>query len=73
MNWNLEGLCVNGMYMGDIPVHGRVETSRVAYGGEVMHTLILNKPVMVYKNLRDRVMLSHKEVTQVFSSLNEFI
>jgi hypothetical protein len=28
---------------------------------------------MVYKNLRDRVILSHKEVTQVFSSLNEFI
>ena len=28
--WNLEGLRVEGLYMGEFPVEGRVELSRVA-------------------------------------------
>ena len=31
--WNLEGLRVEGLYMGEFPVEGRVELSRVRYGG----------------------------------------
>jgi len=73
MNWNLEGLCVNGMYMGDIPVHGRVRLSRVKYGGEVAHHVDLLTPMMINRTMRESLILDHKEVTQVFSSLNEFI
>ena len=73
MKWNLEGVCVNGMYMGDIPVHGRVRLSRVKYGGEVSHHVTLHKPMTINGTMRESVILDHKEVTQVFSSLNEFI
>jgi hypothetical protein len=34
--WNLEGLTVKGRYMGEFPVVGRVELSRVQYGGTGM-------------------------------------
>lgn len=72
-NWVLEGLRVNGMYLDEIPVSGRVELSRVAYGGTVQHHIVLDKPTQVYSNMRDRVILDHKQVTQVYSSLDDFI
>jgi hypothetical protein len=73
MNWDLEGLCVNGTYMDEFQVHGRVTLSRVKFGGEVSHHVTLIKPMMIYGNMRDRVILNHKDVTQVFSTLNELI
>jgi len=65
--WNLEGLQVKGLYMGSIPVAGRVELSRVKYGGEVSHHVVLESPVEVYGAVRDRVILEHKFVKQVKS------
>lgn len=65
--WNLEGLQVKGLYMGSIPVAGRVELSRVKYGGEVSHHVVLESPVEVYGAQRDRVILEHKFVEQVMS------
>ena len=65
MNWNLEGMRVNGLYMGLFPVQGRVELSRVQYGGEVSHHIALEEPVEVYGALRDRVILEHKFVNRV--------
>jgi len=65
MQWNLEGMQVSGMYMGSIPVQGRVELSRVQYGGEVAHHIQLDKPVKVYGAERDRVILEHKFVNKV--------
>ena len=65
MSWNLEGMQVTGHYMGEFPVAGRVEYSRVKYGGEVVHGVVLNEPVMVYGALRERVTLEHKYVEQV--------
>lgn len=65
--WNLEGLQVKGLYMGSIPVAGRVELSRVKYGGEVSHHVVLESPVTVYGAVRDRVILEHKFVEQVMS------
>lgn len=65
--WNLEGLQVKGLYMGSIPVAGRVELSRVKYGGEVSHHVVLESPVEVYGAVRDRVILEHKFVKQVVS------
>jgi len=67
--WNLEGLTVRGLYMGEYPVSGRVELSRVKYGGEVVHTLVLEKPL----NLRwraapaERLLVEHKYIEQVGS------
>jgi hypothetical protein len=65
--WNLEGLQIKGLYMGSIPVTGRVELSRVKYGGEVSHHVVLETPVTVYGAVRNRVILEHKEVEQVMS------
>ena len=65
--WNLEGLTVRGLYMGEYPVSGRVELSRVKYGGEVVHTVVLEKPL----NLRwraepaERLLIEHKYIEQV--------
>ncbi len=65
--WNLEGLQVKGLYMGEFPVAGRVELSRVRYGGGVSHHIVLEKPITVYGSVRDRVIINHKEVEQVMS------
>jgi hypothetical protein len=65
MNWNLEGLRVHGSYMGEFPVTGRVELSRVQYGGTVSHHVVLDAPVTVYGAQRDRVILEHELVEQV--------
>ena len=70
MQWNLEGLKVEGNYMGDFPVSGKVELSRVRYGGEVQHTVVLDKPLeMRWRDEpADRVLLDHKFVTRVWSN-----
>jgi hypothetical protein len=67
-NWNLEGLHVTGMYMGDYPVSGRVVLSRVKYGGGVQHTVVLDNPINVYSSERDRVLLDHQNVVRVRSA-----
>lgn len=67
MSWNLENLSVEGLYMGEFPVRGSVELSRVKYGGEVSHHVVLEKPITVYGSIRDRVILENKFVTRVFS------
>ena len=36
--WDYTGMKVFGEYMNEFPVTGRVESSRVAYGGDVKHT-----------------------------------
>lgn len=66
--WNLEGSMVAGAYMGEFPVVGRVELSRVKYGGEVSHHIVLEEPIEVYGALRDRVILNHRDVQQVWGN-----
>jgi hypothetical protein len=63
--WNLENMRVCGKYMGKIPVSGRVVLSRVAYGGDIKHTVELDQPVNVYGAIRDRVILEHGFVETV--------
>jgi len=65
--WSLEGLYVEGIYL-NIPVSGKVGLSRVAYGGEVHHHVDLNEPIVLFGSVRERVILSHKEVTKVYSN-----
>jgi hypothetical protein len=65
MNWNLEGLRVNGLYMGLFPISGKVDLSRVKYGGEVSHHIQLDEPIKVYGEIRERVIMEHKFVNRV--------
>ena len=64
--WNLEGLTVTGKYM-DHEVTGKVELSRVAYGGRVKHTVVLDEPIQLpwRSELTERVILDMAEVERV--------
>lgn len=68
MSWNLEGLRVWGTYMDEFPVSGKVVLSRVKFGGGVQHTLVLDQPIQVYSETRERVLLDHKNVVRVASN-----
>jgi len=63
--WVLEGLTVTGLYLGSIPVEGKIRLSRVKYGGKVSHHLDLIKPVEVYGALRDSVILDNDEILTI--------
>lgn len=65
MNWNLEGLTIEATYLETFPVEGRVESSRVAYGGGVKHTIVLRNPIMVYGTERDRLIIDHETINRV--------
>lgn len=69
MNWNLEGLMVRATYLGDVPVVGRVESSRVKYGGGVQHTVVLDEPITMRWRTEpaDRLLIDHETVEQVWS------
>ena len=70
MQWNLEGLKVEGYYLNEVKVIGKVESSRVKYGGMVQHTVILDEPIQLkWRNEpTDRVLLDHSYVTKVMSN-----
>lgn len=68
MGWNLEGMVVWARYLDEYDVCGRVESSRVKYGGEVQHTIVLSTPINIYGQLRDRVLVEHKYITRVSDS-----
>ena len=63
--WDYTGLRVTGKYMGEFDVQGLVESSRVAYGGEVKHTVVLDAPITVYGAIRERVILEMPYVVSV--------
>lgn len=65
--WDYTGLTVTGLYLDEIEVIGKVESSRVSYGGTVKHTVVLNEPVMVYGSNRDRVILDMSQIVKVSS------
>jgi len=69
MSWQLEGLFVEANYLDLFPVVGKVELSRVAYGGMVNHTLVLQTPIEVYGSVRDRVIIEHTQIQRVMSNL----
>jgi hypothetical protein len=63
--WDLEGLTVSGLYLGSIPVKGKVDLSRVEYGGEVSHHVQLESPINIYGEMRERVILMHKHISSI--------
>lgn len=69
-SWNLEGLRVFGKYMGEFPVSGIVGCSRVAYGGGVVHNVVLDKPISVYGAAKESVNLEHYEIERIAGSFS---
>ena len=69
MNWDLTGMTVWARYLDEYDIYGLVESSRVKYGGEVQHTVVLAEPTVIYGQLRDRVLIEHKYVTRVKDSV----
>jgi len=67
-NWNLEGSHVTGLYMGVFPISGRVELSRVKYGGGVQHTVVLDQSVQIFDTMRDRLLLNHENISGIRSA-----
>jgi len=71
MNWNLEGMHVEGYYLdGEIPVSGIVTLSRVQYGGDICHSIRLDNGFSCYKGAISReaggtVIVDHKYITKV--------
>lgn len=65
MSWDLEGKRVIGLYMGLFPYSGLVENSRVKYGGEVQHTVVVDEPFKVYGAVRDRILVGGVEVNRI--------
>jgi hypothetical protein len=65
MTWNLEGQRINGLYMGLFPYSGLVENSRVKYGGDVQHTVVVDEPFKVYGEVRERILVSVAEVNRI--------
>jgi hypothetical protein len=69
MGWDLTGMTVWARYLDEYDIYGRVESSRVKYGGEVQHTVVLAEPIVIYGQLRDRVLIENKSVTRVKDSV----
>lgn len=65
MDWDLTGKFVKALYVGDFPVYGKVEESRVAYGGGVKHHLQLIEPVVVFSAVRNHVCVDADEIVSV--------
>lgn len=73
MNWNLEGLAVEGLYLDDIPVKGKVRYSRVKFGGEISHSVELTEPLnfedgLITREVGGVVLINHKNVTRVMEN-----
>lgn len=68
--WNLEGLCVEAKYLDEFLVSGKVESSRVAYGGKVKHTVVLNEPLAMRwrSEPAERLIVDHEMVMRVYSN-----
>jgi len=71
MNWNLEGQRVNGLYMGLFPYSGLVESSRVKYGGQVQHTVLVDEPFKVYGAVRERILVDVAEINRVLDEQDQ--
>jgi hypothetical protein len=62
MSWYREGQRVKALYLQVVPITGVVQESRVAYGGRVKHTVVLDNPINVFGAERDCVILDESEL-----------
>jgi hypothetical protein len=71
MKWDLTGERINGLYMGLFPYTGTVESSRVKYGGEVQHTVLVDEPFKVYGEVRERILVQGLEVNRILDQRDQ--
>ena len=71
MKWDLTGERINGLYMGLFPYTGTVESSRVKYGGEVQHTVLVDEPFKVYGEVRERISVQGPEVNRILDQRDQ--
>lgn len=61
----LEGHVVTGRYMGQYVVSGTVRESRVKLGGQLIHYVDLDLPVLVSGRQRDSVILNDQDLISI--------
>lgn len=66
-SWIREGQKVRAAYLSEYIITGTVLESRVKYGGEVAHTLLLDKPLELRwrSEPRDRAIVSECDIQEV--------
>lgn len=62
MNWDNTGKEVSGIYIGQFPFTGIVQSSRVKYGGKVSNTIKVYQPFEVYGEIREVVLVDSDEL-----------
>lgn len=60
--WDHTGWSAEGRYLDRFPFTGKIESSRVKYGGKVQHTIVLDSPLRVFGAVKDRILMIHDEV-----------
>lgn len=67
MNWDLEGKRIFGYYMNNsqLPVNGVVQSSRVKYGGAILHYVKLDTPLDFHGVTRNFVNMYANELEVV--------
>jgi len=62
MSWILEGQKVAGEYLGTHSFSGVVVESRVKYGGKVSNTIVLDTPIVVFGDIRERILMDTEDL-----------
>lgn len=65
MDWILEGRIVKAMYIGKIPIYGKIHESRIAYGGKIKHHIELIEPISVFGSIRKHVQIDEESIVEV--------
>lgn len=69
MSWDLTGKKINGLYLGLFPYTGTVVESRVKYGGDVQHTVVVDEPFTVYGLVRDRILVCGNQFNRIIDEV----
>lgn len=63
-DWNREGQAVSFLYKGSVPCSGKITSSRVLYGGDVQHTVILAVPTEIRGYVRNVVCVQESDLLE---------
>lgn len=69
MGWNKDGSTIKALYLSEYLVTGKVEESRVRYGGSVSYHIQLDEPLYLFGTHRDRVIIDENQVIADFGVL----
>ena len=63
-DWNREGQEVTFLYKQSVPCSGKITSSRVLYGGDVQHTVILDIPTEIRGYVRNVVCVQESDLVE---------